>query len=449
MGRFDAFWGVPVLLPGPEEPEGPQPEPAPEPEPEKPVEPAPFPSRLRCQGRTIVDENGYVVAGQDGKLMRGFNVQVPANAWPQSHFEAMVAKGASPNGLCRVLLFWDLIQPNPGKGGIDMDYVERRLDVQIRRIEAAGMYLFPLWTFSPNAERAPEWTERTNRLSNGVKHGKDLVEFLAYRYGNPDSPQYTKAVIGFGISEPAPEDANARDRIAVTEVLWRTFIGWFRALAPDWIAVLQYGYGAASLVPDLPGAGQERNTFDAASPTAFDSVGGNFCVDIHHYFMASASPDPNHDGRQRNGITREWTPCAAAGNRGLRVDNPVEGSCPDGDYDLRAYPPRWEGMVDRERCKAQQRAFLHPYKVFCEQANVPLMIGEFGWPARTMALPGGGTELVDDWRQAWSDAGHFSEIYWDFGVSQDRDKWAAFPGTGGIGVDSDGWQSVVNHWLST
>jgi hypothetical protein len=131
----------------------------------------------------------------------------------------------------------------------------------------------------------------------------------------------------------------------------RQMISWMRVSAPDWIGVVTLGYSNQTPYPDSPRT--------AASPTAYNAVGGNAVLDVHPYSAGVNSSDPNHDGRQPNGMIY---PTYQGGLAYWMVSsNPL------------AY-------VDTAVHRAQIQAFLADYKTFSEVAQIPVMAGETGWP---------------------------------------------------------------------
>ena len=59
--------------------------------------------------------------------------------------------------------------------------------------------------------------------------------------------------------------------------------------APGWIGFVAYGY--ASATPIYDDSWQNANAADA-SPTAYDSVGGNVVIDVHFYMAGRTNTTP-------------------------------------------------------------------------------------------------------------------------------------------------------------
>lgn len=377
----------------------PPPPPPPAPAPPSSGTPAPFPSRLQASGRSIVDENGYLLP-----TLRGFNMHVgPGFTWDQSHFDAIRAAGGRIN---RAVLHWDQFEPSQG---VVSSTAIANLDLHIQRAQAAGIYT--LLELHLNVGRVPSWTSAVSgETAKYAAYGKTLTQYLANRYGNPASPQYTKAVVGFGLNEPPVEDnaiRNGNSSIPWLEGIQRQMISWMRASAPAWIGFVAYGYAQATPIYDH--TRQNPNGVDA-SPTAYDSVGGNVVIDIHDYEVGCTNTDPGCDGRQWNGMiwpTYQGGPMISVG----------------GSYTSSAL------------LRSQQAAYLKPYKTFSTQAGIPLMLGEWGWTDGT-----GETAWINDKKVAWADAGTAIEIQWNYDVSATNTIWAARPG--------GSWRPAVSAWLA-
>ena len=353
---------------------------------------AAFPSRLKTSGRSIVDENGYVLP-----TLRGFNMHVsPSFAWSQSHFDAIAALGGKIN---RAVIHWDHFEPSQG---VISSSAIASLDAHIARAQAAGIYT--LLELHLNVGRVPSWTSgRSTEMEKYAAYGQTLTQYLAYRYGNPASPQYTKAVVGFGLNEPPLEDStirNGNSSIPYLEGKQRQMISWMRApgFAPSWIGFVAYGY--ASATPIYDDTKQNAGAADA-SPTAFDSVGGNVVIDVHDYSIGCTNTDPNCDGRQWNGmIWPTWQ---------------------GGPMQTTQETPSYTSTSVRQ---SQHAAFMKPYKTFSTQANIPLMLGEWGWVDGHT----GETAYINDKKAAWSDAGTVIQIDWNYDISASNSEWAARPG---------------------
>lgn len=179
-------------------------------------------------------------------------------------------------------------------------------------------------------------------------------------------------------------------------------ISWMRAYAPEWIGFVAYGYASATPIYDRT---RENPSAVDASPTAYDSVGGNVIVDLHDYFMRSTSTDPDADGRLWNGMIY---PRYQGGTR-VGVD-------PATSY------------MSTSLTASQHAAYVRPCKTFTEKADLPPMIGEWG----SAGAPGE-TAWISDAQAVWADAGAAIEIEWNYDVSTNTSvsPWAARPGGAG------------------
>ena len=364
---------------------------------------APFPSILKASGRSIVDENGFVVP-----RLRGFNVHVgPSFVWSQTHFDAMKAIGAKIN---RAVLHWDQFELS--QGVVNTSAIAA-LDLHIARAQAAGIYT--MLELHLNVGRVPSWTSgKSTEVEKYAAYGQTLTQYLAYRYGNPASPHYTKAVIGFGLNEPPLEDGtirNGNNSIPYLESKQRQMISWFRApgFAANWIGFVAYGY--ASATPIYDDSRQNPSAVDA-SPTAYDSVGGNVVIDVHDYQIGCNNTDPNCDGRQWNGMIY---PSYQGG--------PMLEAAATSSY------------TSSSLRRSQQAAYMKPYAQFSTQAGIPLMMGEWGWSDGHT----GELEYIADKKLAWSNAGTVIEIYWNYDISASNSEWAARPGSV--------WRPAVTSWF--
>jgi hypothetical protein len=354
--------------------------------------PAPFPSRLKAVGRSIVDENGFALG-----LMKGFNVHVgPSFVWDQANFDTMKSVGATIN---RAIIHWDSWEPTQGTisaAGL------ANLDTHVARAQAAGMYT--LLEVHLNVGRTPSWTHGVSgEVAQYATYGQKLTQTLAYRYGNPASAHYTKSVIGFGLNEPPVEDSTIRNgtgSIPWLEARQRTMIGWFRGAgyAPSWIGFVAYGYASATPIYN---SAQNPNAIDA-SPTAYDAVGGNVVIDLHDYMAYCTNTDPGCDGRQYNGMTYNTY------QGGMLMRTGSLGSTP------------YSTSATRQ---SQHRAYLAAYKTFTTQAGIPLMIGEWGWSSQ--ATGGGEATWAADKKAAWKDAGTAIQINWNYDTSSSSTEWSA------------------------
>jgi hypothetical protein len=361
--------------------------------------------------------------------------------WPQTAYEAMAAKGAS---VIRTVVFWDELEPK--KGSIDLAYVTTKLDKHIARIHKAGMYTVINFYFGPTGKHMPRWAQDqtpASCMSNYIAHGQLATQYLAKRYGDRSDPlsagQYTPIVAGFGVNEPTPDYSDKAGWMVHLLAQQATEVSWFREYAPEWIALLSCGFGASAPVPNATGSGQTHQWFTRAPADPLAAQGQNFMLDVHDYFIATTlTTRPGFDGRRLNGQTN-WT---SQGGDQIGV----------GHISYPAYPPVVGGVtVPRATCQAQHLAFLAPYAEYCAPAyaNVPLCVGEWGWvPKNGRTLFSGGPDYISDKRAAWDGVGAVVEMQWDFGTNQATDPWAADPGRGAAGANSDGWQTVTDDFFA-
>ncbi len=378
------------------------------------VVPAAFPSRLKTSGRTIIDENGCVMP-----KLKGFSVYLaPGYTHSQTDFNDMAALGAKIN---RATIHWDQFEPT--QGVIDPSAISS-LDQHIAFAENAHMYT--MLELHLNIGKDPSWTSAyPTELEKYSHYGQTITQYLANRYGNPASPHYTKSVVGFGLNEPPIEDntiRNGNNAIPYVEGKQQQMISWMRGAgyAPSWIGFVAEAYAGATPIYDH--SWQNANATDA-SPTAYNAVGGNVIYDLHDYMMGCAIPgtatlstNPNCDGRQYNG-----------------QNYPIYQGGPQIGTDKNAF-----SYASTAVTRSQLFAYIKPYKTFTTQANVPLMVGEWGWTAgKTDELT-----YVADQKAAWADAGTSIEMYWDFNSTTDTgvDPWAAHPG--------GTWRPSVTAWMS-
>jgi hypothetical protein len=369
------------------------------------VRPAPFPSRLHTSGRQIVDSNGYTLS-----RLKGFDIQI--GPWSQTALNEIAAEGGKVE---RLVVFWDSLEPS--QGVISSTYVSE-LDQHIQWAQSAGIYTE--LDLHLNVGRDPSWTSgQALELDKYTTYGQLATQYLANRYGNAASAHYTNDVIGFGVNEPPPDTTT--DSIPSLEAAQREMISWFRATgyAPEWIGFVAEAYAAATPIynPTF-----QASTWHNADPHAYDTVGGNVILDIHDYGMGCNSNKlvggmtvANCDGRQWNGMPYpDW-------QGGEMVSSG-------------AYPP---ANTTESQTLQQFYNYIAPYKNFSLQANIPLMIGEWGWQPSVDSNP---TAYINDKMKAWSDAGAVIEMQWDYNVTQSQDPWAARPG----GV----WQPITNTWMA-
>lgn len=371
---------------------------------------APFPSRMRTSGRGLVNENGQPMA-----TLKGFNMQIAKDfVWSQADFNEIAAKGGDIN---RVVVFWDDLEPT--QGTVNQATINN-LDTHIARAQAAGLYTEI--ELHLNVGRYPAWTSaHASEIEKYAHFGQNVTQYIANRYGNPSSPKFTKAVIGFGLNEPPLDDAairNGNSSVPYLESIQRTMISWFRApgYAPDWIGFVAYGYAAAT--PTYDRTFQNPNAVNA-DPRAYESVGGNVVIDFHDYFVGITGPtagDPNAQARQWNGMifpTYQGGPMQ------------VPDSSPAPNY------------VSTSVARSQLDRYFAPYINFSTTANIPLMVGEWGW----VPSANGFDAWIQDHMNVWDNAPTVIQMCWDYNVTTDtnNDPWAARPG----GV----WRPQVLTWL--
>jgi len=392
---------------------------------------AAYPSRLRASGRNLVDENNYVMP-----CLRGENVHnVP---WSQSHFDAMAALGMT---IVRVIILWNNWQPTDG---VTISATQQsNMDLTVARAQAAGMYVLP--EIHLNTGAYPAWanstTDQTQKL---VNHGQFLVEYLYNRYGNPADPtaagKYTKAVIGLGVNEPPIDDSTVRNGNASNtwvEDRLKIIHGWHRAIGSNWIAVVSTGYAAQTPIYD--NAIGQNSSGAAANPSTYASIGGNIVYDIHMYFARDIreANNPTQDGRQFNGQTYPVSTYSGG--------NWTVGSLVGVDK---------EDYVSSAVHKAQQVKFLAPFATMSANFNVPVMIGEWGYP-QTLTADGqpnsggvaqGEAAYIADLMAAWQTlgaTGHggVAQLNWNYDVTPANTKWCARP--------NSVWRSSVTTWMAT
>jgi hypothetical protein len=481
---------------------------------------ASFPSVLATSGRHIVDANGYVMP-----VLKGFDVQAEVG-WSLSNFQAMKDEGAQ---IVRLVTFWDLLEPMADSIGASF---AADMDASIANAAEAGLYVIINLYFGPAGIHMPEWAETVttspaSAMANYCANGQNSTQYLANRYGNPSSPQYSAAVIGFQVNEPTPDTMAVDGWLNLLMAEQVIMINWFRAYAPSWIAIMSAGYGSNAILPNASGSGQTSQTFTGApanplalsasttvasgsngaepSTWAFSApgtlsvastsgflsggvlilaasgstaavitytgisgnsftgcvyisgspagtlatggsiinltgaqtpaIGSNFAVDLHDYLMLADSTNltPTWDGRDANG---------ALGPNAIKA----------GNTSYPTYPPEVDGStVPESTCKSQQAAYLASHVAYCAAglANVPLIIGEWGWvPVDDGTDFSGGGSLIADKLANYNTAGVCIEMQWDYATNQSSDPYAARPGVGAVGADSSGWQTVTDDFFA-
>lgn len=390
--------------------------------------PAPFPSVLKTSGQNLVDANGSVMPFMPGFCVPVYKAATPP--FPAADFQMMYGKGAR---IVRVMVYWDQLEPT--KGNIDTAWVQSNLDVTIQRAlnsgpSGAGMYVWLGFYFGPQGIHMPTWAETVSSgsaMGNYVANGQNATQYLANRYGNPSSAQYTPGVIGMGINEPTPDYSNKSDWIVNIVNQQVQMATWMRAKAPAWILSLAFGFGSSAPIPNAPGSGQTAQTFTAApaAPTT------NFWADHHNAFWCTNDPTrPNWDGRNAFGLTTTTTN--------------LKGT------DFPSYPPVVGGTtLSSATLRSMGTAYLAPLVAYCSPsyANCPLYIGEFPYNPvinGTSGIP----QLSADKHAVWSSTpGLIAVNEWDYATNQTNDAECARPGVGKPGADPNdpnGWQLWTN-----
>jgi len=215
---------------------------------------APFPSALHTSSRRIVDANGCTLA-----LLKGFNIQI--GPWSQSTLDAIAAKGAR---IERLVLFWNDLQSTncSSLSPRGAAYVSQ-VDQQLVWAKKAGIYT-ELDLHLTNGREAP-CARGSTELNEYMNSGKWITQYLAKRYGDVSSPEYTKDVIGFGLNEPPPPNpADATEVNTTMETDQSTMLTWIRGpggsggYAPDWIGFVAYPYANATPIFNaVPGQADE------------------------------------------------------------------------------------------------------------------------------------------------------------------------------------------------
>jgi len=403
---------------------------------------AAFPSVLHTSAGHLLDANNHVMP-----RMKGFDIQAGRNL-SQATYNVIKAEGNCTSAnpcFQRMVTFWADYQSSNCSA---MTGSTSSLDNSIAYAANADIYTEIMLYYSGSAGSsngtpscASNGSSESTRYQNG---GQYITQYLANRYGNPTSPEYTKAVVGFGINEPDPPDGTNSATVATAlETMQKTMIGWFRdsgsqgAGAPNWIGFVNYVYAQSS--PLMTGGDTSGSCGNCANanPNAFSSVGGNVVLEVHDYFFdcTSGSNASTCDGRQWNGNGYDgqtW----GTGNGGPGI-GPDDSSNP-------AYP---SSGVTRAQAQQEQANFMHPYAVFAGyngSSGWPLMVGEWGWAPSTTSggvNTTGGTNYVDDLTAAWNNAGAAIELQWDYDDGAcGGDQWCAEPGST--------WQPVTNEFFA-
>jgi hypothetical protein len=298
---------------------------------------------------------------------------------------------------------------------------------------------------TPSCASAGGYYSQSTRYNT---YGQYITQYLANRYGNTSSPEYTTAVVGFGINEPDPPDGTKDATVnPALEAMQSTMIGWFRnksslglgSGAPNWIGFVNYVYAQSSPLMTSGDTSGSCATYEhcvSANPDAFNSVGGNVVLEVHDYFLdcLSGNNASTCDGRQWNhgGFDGQMY---STSNGGWAVG-------PD-DRNNPAYP---SSGVSPMQAQQEQANFMQPYASFAGykgSSGWPLMVGEWGWAPTTSggANTTGGKDYIDDMTNAWNNAGAAIELQWDYtNGTCSSDAYCAAPG----GV----WQPVTNQFFT-
>ena len=308
----------------------------------KPTTTITFPQRLKATNRLITNSAGTPV-----DISRGFNIHAVAD-FAQSHFTDIAALGGK---FLRIICRWDDFLRT--SGNISSSAITA-LDHTIARAAAAGLYC--MIDFHIMTGSYPSWTSAQAAGEQKFKvYGQNLVQYLANRYGKTlGSPQYSVNVVGMGPNELPVDDTTVRNgtgSIPYLEAINRTWIGWMRTYAPNWIGFVCFGDAAQT---PLKVTSETNSSYTEASTTAYDSVGGNVVLDLHDYMAGDTRTTAPYDGRQFNGQLY-----------------PISQGGPEiGTGDKASYAPDSTFL-------AQHMAYVAPYKAFSISANIPLMIGEW------------------------------------------------------------------------
>lgn len=298
---------------------------------------AAFPVRLRASGTRIVGSDGSVMERMTGSSVHCLPDYIP----PQSELHEIKDRGGA---WVRVVLHWKYLEAIQGTFSPTM---RTQISTLLARCEAAELYAE--LELHLNVGTTPTWTTGVDDTAKYANGGEFVTKSLAQSFGA------NKVVMGFGLNEtPLGSDTirNGNNAIPYLEGVQRTMISWFRTFAPDWIGFPTLGFANQTPYPDAPRT--------PASPTAYNSVGGNVVIDVHHYQAGVNSSDPNNDGRQPNGMI--WPTYQGGSALWQTSDHPLS-------------------YVDTAVHREQIYAFLADYVAFCNAAQIPLLVGEAGWAA--------------------------------------------------------------------
>jgi hypothetical protein len=398
---------------------------------------------LKCDGPNLVNAATGATVFSPSSPARGFDIQPIHNDWTTADYDNIASKAT----LMRVLIFWDVIwldsygKPKSATdyGGIDTTtYIPTMLDPLVNNLASRSIHMAFSLYYGPGGNHAPSWLPGTgsakSQMSNYVTYGQSVTQYLANRYGNPSSPQYQPAVIGFGLNEITPDKSTINTDNCVNNLFGQqgaSMMTWMRAsgFAPNWIADICSGYGATAPYRNAPDSGHtpttNNQTFTTPAKTVFSGYGNNFFLSIHDYFMCLTTATADFDGRDQYGA----------------VNNSVTVKAGNTSYPN--YPPG--GMLTRSVCRGQQQAYIAPYVAWCAPSfgNVPLMVTESGWVPYDGVPFSGEAEYAADKATEFKNANATGVLEWDYDTDQSKNPWAAFPGTGqGVhGANPDGWQT--------
>jgi len=397
---------------------------------------APFPSVLHTRGRSLVDGHGCTLP-----RMKGFSIQI--GPWSQATLDSIAARGATFE---RLVLFWDALQSSDCAAlSSDAQTYISNIDQHLTWAANAGIYTE--LDIHLNVGRIPACASGgASELVDYMSHGQWITQYLAERYGSTSSAEYTKDVVGFGLNEPPPvSEPPPSDSNTVMETNQATMLSWIRGsggvggYAPTWIGFVAYAYANSTPIFNAnPGQSNQCSTCANANPTAYDAVGGNVILDFHEYMMGCTStwtsgnpglPASACDGRQFNGEI------FTVANGGWALGT--------GDSSNPAYPA---GGESEATAQSQIANFVYPYTRFSHEAQIPFMIGEFGWDPAVNTT--GDINLINDYMSLWATASPAIEMEWDYNVSQSQDGWAADPGSSAPGAAANGWLSFTNAFFA-
>jgi hypothetical protein len=319
------------------------------------------------------------------------------------------------------------------------------IDSHLAEAQAAGIYTE--LDIHLNVDQVPTCAvDGTSETTKYINYGQWITQYLANRYGNPLSSHYTADVVGFGLNEPPPPDnVSPENYNPALEQVQRTMLTWIRGsdgiggAAPQWIGFVAYAWANQAPVFNVPGESSNCSNCVTADPNAYESVGGNVVLDFHDYMLGC--------------ISSAWT--AASGNTNAAAcdgRNSTGGPYHDsnsGGYQISvgesAYPTYPASGESETVDKQQLDNYAAPYTSFASSANIPLMIGEFGWNASTNTT--GAANYMNDLESSWQNGSPVIEMEWDYNVNPQQDSWAANPGSNASDADANGWLSLTNTFF--